>query len=58
MIYISVYVVNTQDTLKKRMEQHLQDVAQKVKHDKNSDTFAAHLAQHLTKNQPHNSVVV
>ena len=29
------------------MEQHFQDVAQKVQHDKNSDTFAAHLNQHF-----------
>ena len=30
---------------KKRIEQHFQDVVQKVQHDKNSDTFAAHFAQ-------------
>ena len=29
------------------MEQHLQDIAQKVQHDKNSDTFAAHFATHF-----------
>ena len=29
------------------MEQHFQDVAQKVQRDKNSDTFAAHFAQHF-----------
>ena len=29
------------------MGQHFQDVAQKVQHDKNSDTFAAHFAQHF-----------
>ena len=34
---------NTQNTLK-IMEQHFQDVAQKVQYDTNSDTFAAHFA--------------
>ena len=29
------------------MERHHQDVAQKVQHDKNSDTFAAYFAQHF-----------
>ena len=29
------------------MEQHFQDIAQKVQHDKNSDTFAAHFATHF-----------
>ena len=32
---------------KKIMEQHFQDVAQKVQYDKNSDTFAAHFAHHF-----------
>ena len=31
----------------KIMEQHFQDVAQKVQHDKKYDTFAAHYAQHF-----------
>ena len=29
------------------MEQHYQDVAKKVQHDKNSDTFVAHFAHHF-----------
>ena len=29
------------------MEQHFQDVAQNIQHDKNSDAFAAHFAQHF-----------
>ena len=29
------------------MEQYFQDIAQKVQHDKNSDTFAAHFATHF-----------
>ena len=32
---------------KKRMEQHFQDMAKKVQHDKNSDTFVAHFAHHF-----------
>ena len=36
-----MYVGNTQKTLKKIIEQHFQDVAPKVQHDKNSDTFVA-----------------
>ena len=32
---------------KKRMEQHFQDVAQKVANNKNSDSFAAHSAKHF-----------
>ena len=32
---------------KKRMEQHFQDVAPKVQHDKHYDTFAAHFAEHF-----------
>ena len=44
--FLSVYEGNTQNTFKKRMEQHFQDIAQKVQHDKNSDTFAAHFATH------------
>ena len=29
------------------MEQHFQDIAQKVQHDKHSDTFAAHFETHF-----------
>ena len=31
------------------MEQHLQDVVQKVQYDKNSDTFAACFAQYFNQ---------
>ena len=44
---LSFYVGNTQNTLKKRMGKNFQDVAPKVQHDKNSDIFAAHFAQHF-----------
>ena len=47
IVCVSVYVGNTQITLKKIMDQHFQDVAQKVQHDKKYDTFAAHYAQHF-----------
>ena len=43
------YVVNTQDNLKKRMEQHFQDVAQKVMNDKNSESLAAHFDNNFAK---------
>ena len=46
---LSVYVVNTKKTLKKRMEQQLQDADQKVQYDKNSDNFAAHFAQNFNQ---------
>ena len=39
------------------MKQHFQDVTQKVQHDKNSDTFAAHFAQNFDQKPTHNSVV-
>ena len=38
------------------MEQHFQDVVQKVANNKNSDSFSAHFAKHLTQNQVHNNV--
>ena len=31
------------------MEQHFQDLAQNVQHDKNLDTFAAHFTQHFDR---------
>ena len=46
---ISAYVGNTQNTPKKRRQQNFQDVAQKVQHDKNPDSFAAHFAQHFNQ---------
>ena len=44
---VSVYVGNTQNTIKKRMEQHIQDVDQKLQYNNNSDTFVAHIAQYI-----------
>ena len=37
------------------MEQHSQDVAQKVMHDKNLESFASHFAKKLHKNQAQNN---
>ena len=37
----------TQNTLKKRMEQHFQYVAQKVQYNKHSDTFVAQFGKHF-----------
>ena len=45
--YLSVYVGNTEKKFKKRMEQHFQDVAQKVQCNKNSDTFADHFIHYF-----------
>ena len=42
---------------KNRMEQHFQDVDQKVQYNKNPDTFAAYLSHYLDQKQTHNSVV-
>ena len=42
------YVGNTQNIIK-RMEQHFQDVAQKVANNNNSGSFAAHFAKHFTQ---------
>ena len=36
-------------TLKKRMKQHFQYVAQNVQHDKNSDIYAEYFAQHFNQ---------
>ena len=54
---MSVHVENPQNSLKNRMEQHFQDVDQKVQYNKNPDTFAAYLSHYLDQNQTHNSVV-
>ena len=53
----SIYVVKTQNTLKKRMEQHLKYLDQKVKYNKNPGTVAAYFDQHFNQNRPHNSVL-
>ena len=47
--YGDFYLENTENTLKKQMEQHFQHVAQKVANDKNLETFAAHFAKNITK---------
>ena len=43
------YFGNTQNTLKKRMEQHFQDVAQKVVNNKNLVSFTNHFAKQFTQ---------
>ena len=42
------YIGNTQNT-QKIMEEHFQDVAQKVANNKNSDSSAAHFTKHFTQ---------
>ena len=44
---ISVYVVNNNNTLKSRMEEHFRDVAQKVQYNKKLDNFSDNFAQHF-----------
>ena len=48
-IHLSVYVGNTLNTLKNRMEQKFQDMLQKLQHDKSLDTFAANFAKTFNK---------
>ena len=55
--FLQVYVGNTQNTLKKIMEKHFQDVAQKLQYDKKFDTLKLTSLTISTKNQPHNSAV-
>ena len=51
------YDVNTQNTLK-IMEQNFQNVAQKIMHNINLDSFAAHFARGFVQNQSHNNVTI
>ena len=39
------------------MEQHFQDAAQKVQHENNSVTFAAHFGENFFQKPPHRSAV-
>ena len=48
-ICLKFYVRNTKNTLNNRMEQHLEDVDQKVQHDKKLGTFLAHFTQHFNQ---------
>lgn len=45
----AVYIGNTQQTFKARMNAHFNDVQQLVKNGKFSDSFARHFAQHFSK---------
>ena len=44
------YIGNTQQFVKKRMQQHVQDVRKLVISEKNSDSFAAHFANQVPQN--------
>ena len=41
------YIGNTQQNLKKRIDQHLGEVVQLVNHGKKSDSFASHFVRHF-----------
>ena len=44
----AIYIGNTQQTFKKRMDGHFSDLQRLLKNGQNSDSFAAHFLQHFT----------
>ena len=42
-----MYIGNTQQTFKKRMDGHFSDVQRLIKNGQKSDSFAAHFKQHF-----------
>ena len=43
----AIYICNTQQTFKKRMDGHLSDIQRLLNSRKKSDSFAAHFVQHF-----------
>ena len=43
----AIYICNTQQTFKKRMDGHLSDIQRLLKNRQKSDSFAAHFVQHF-----------
>ena len=43
----AIYIGNTQQTFKKRMDGHFSDLLRLIKNEKKSDSFAAHFVQHF-----------
>ena len=43
----AIYIGNTQQTLKKRMDVHFSDIQRLLKNGQKSDSFAAHFVQHF-----------
>ena len=43
----AIYIDNTQQTFKKRMDCHFSDLLRLLKNGKKSDSFAAHFEQHV-----------
>ena len=46
-MYNSIYIGNTQQTFKKRMDGHFSDLLRLLKNGQKSDLFAAHFEQHF-----------
>ena len=44
---VAIYVGNTQQTFKKRMDGHFSDLLRLLKNRQKSDSFAAHFKQHF-----------
>ena len=49
----TIYIGNTQQTLKKIMDVHLSDILRLLKNGQKSDSFAAHFEQHLNSTKSH-----
>ena len=47
-----IYIGNTQQTFKKRMDGHFSDLLRLFKNGQKSDSFAAHFAQHFNTTTP------
>ena len=43
----AIYIGNTQQTFKKRMDDHLSDLQRLLKNGQKSDSFAVHFVQHF-----------
>ena len=48
----TIYIVNTQQTYKKKMYSHLSNLLRPLKNRQKSDSFAAHLEQHFKSTIP------
>ena len=48
----AIYIDNTQQTFKKRMDGHFSDIQRLLKNGHKSDSFAAHFVQHFNTTMP------
>ena len=49
----AIYIGNTQQTFKKRMDGHFSNIQRLHKNGQKSDSFAAHFVQHFNSTTPH-----